>query len=179
VQTPDYGNYALTEYKVDHEGAMKQLYLLLPFVLAIGLNSQVKQSEAIQQGRLPSTGDHSISVKVIDAETGQPVKGIWVPLDDKSQLKQSLTAKTDSHGVAGFHLSGPLPERIGLSFSPLEFGSCSELEFVTDQILRTGVVAGNSCKSSKPKPYVTPEAGQLVIFGKRVTLWQRVLRELP
>jgi hypothetical protein len=158
---------------------MKQFYLLLPLVLANGLHGQMKQPEAVQQGRLLSTGDHSISVKVLEAETGQPVKGIWVPLDDKLQLKQPLNAKTDSHGIAGFHLSGPLPERIGLSFSPFEFGSCSEVEFLTDQILRTGVVAGNTCRSSKPKPSVNPEAGQLVVFGKRVTLWQRVLREIP
>jgi hypothetical protein len=157
---------------------MKQLYLLLPCALAIGLNTQVNQSEA-QQGRPSSTDDHVISVKVLDAETGQPVKGIWVPLNNKPQLKQPLNGRTDSRGIAGFHLSGPLPERIGLSFSPVEFGSCSEMEFATDQILRTGVVAGNTCAGSKPNPSVPPEAGQLVVFGKRVTLWQRVLRELP
>jgi hypothetical protein len=158
---------------------MKRFYLLLPLVLAIGLRCQMKQPEAVQQGRLLYTEDHSIAVKVLDAETGQPVKGIWVPLDDKTKLKQPLSAKTDSQGIAGFHISGSLPERIGLSFSPLEFGSCSEVEFLTDQILRTGVVAGNTCRSSKPKPSIIPETGQLVVFGKRVTLWQRVRRELP
>jgi hypothetical protein len=157
---------------------MKQFYLLLPFALTIGINTHVKQSEAVQQGK-PGTEDRSISVKVLDAETGQPEKGIWVSLDDKPRLKQPLSAKTSSHGIAGFHILGLPPERIGLSFSPIEFGSCSEVEFVTDQILMTGVVAGNTCKSNKPKPSVTPEAGQLVVFGKRVTLWQRVLRELP
>jgi hypothetical protein len=157
---------------------MKYFYLLLPFALAIGINTHVKQSEAVQQGRPSAEGD-SISVKVLDAETGQPMKGIWVSLDDKPQLKRSLSSKTSSHGVAVFHLLGSPPERIGLSFSPVEFGSCSEAEFVTDQILMTGVVGGNTCKSSKPKPSVTPEAGQLVVFGKRVTLWQRVLREIP
>jgi len=156
---------------------MKQFCLLLPFTLAIGLNTQVKESEALRQARLPSTEDHSISVKVLDAETGQPVKGVWVSLDYKPRLKQ-LNAKTNSHGIVGFHLLVPLPERIGLSFGPNEFGSCSEIEFVTDQILKTGVVAGNTCKT-RPGPSSAPEAGQLVVFGKRVTLWQRVLREIP
>jgi len=157
---------------------MSGFYLLLPFALAIALNSQFKQSEAIQQRPVP-TADHSISVKVLDAETGQPVKRIWVPLDYRPQQIQLLNAKTDSHGIAVFHFSGPLPERIRLSFSPWDFGSCSELEFVTDQILRTGIVAGDRCRSSKVTPQVTPEAGELVVFGKRVTLWQRVLQELP
>ena len=153
--------------------------MLLPFALAIALNSHLKQSEAIQQRPVPTTADHSISVKVLDAETGQPVKRMWVPLDDRPQQIQLLNAKTDSHGIAVFHFPGPLPERIRLAFSPWDFGSCSELEFVTDQILRTGIVAGDRCKSSKATPHVTPEAGQLVVFGKRVTLWQRVLQELP
>jgi hypothetical protein len=118
-------------------------------------------------------------VKVLGGETGQPVKSIYVPLDDRPQQIQLLNAKTDSHGMAVFHLSDPLPERIGISFNPFEFGSCSELEFVTDQILRTGVVAGDRCESSKPMPHLAPEAGQLVVFGKRVTLWQRVRQELP
>lgn len=157
---------------------MKQLYFLLPFTLAIGLSSQVKQ-EVVQQGRQPSAETHSISVKVLDAETGKPVKGIWVSLDGEPQLKRLLNAKTDSRGLAGFHLSGALPERVGPSFSPGEFGSCSDLEFVTDQILRTGIVSGNTCGGSKPKPNVTPEAGQLVVFGKRFTWWQKVLQELP
>jgi len=158
---------------------MSGFYLLLPLALAVALNGQVKQSEAIQQRPISTTAYHSISVKVLDAETGRPVKSIWVPLDEKPQQSQLLNAKTDSHGIAVFHLSDPLPERIGLSFGPWEFGSCSEQEFVTDQILKTGVVAGDRCKSSKPMPHLTPEAGQLVVFGKRVTLWQRVLQELP
>lgn len=157
---------------------MKQFYLLLPCALAIGLNTQVKQSGA-QAGWPSSTEDHFISVKVLDAETGRPVKGISVLPNNKLQLKQPLSRKTDSRGIAEFHLLGPLPERIGLSFSPVEFGRCSEVEFATDQILRTGVVAGNTCKSSKPKPSVPPEAGQLIVFGKHVTLWQRMRRELP
>src|SRR3954471_14309345 len=118
--------------------AMNPRYLLLPFAIAIGLSSQVKRSEAIPQGRMPSIEGHSIYVKVLDAATGKPVKGIWVLLDRKSQLKQGSNAKTDSSGVAGFYLSNPLPERIGVSFSPLEFESCSEQEFVTDQIPTTG-----------------------------------------
>jgi hypothetical protein len=144
--------------------------LLLPFALAIALNRQVKPSEAIQQRRVPTAADHSISVNVLDGETWQPVKRIWVPLDDRPQQIQLLNARTDSHGKTVFHFSGSLPERIRLLFSPWDFGSCSELEFAADQIVRTGVVAGDRCKSSNATPHVTPEARQLVVFGKRVTL---------
>src|SRR6266542_5352221 len=147
---------------------MKQLCLLFSVAFAIGLNAQVKQSEV--------TNDHYITVKVLEAETGQPLKGIWVPMVDNSQ---PLNAKTDSHGVARFHLLGPLPDRIGLSFSPNEFSSCSEAAFATDQILKNGVLAGNTCKRSASKPSPTPEAGQLVVFGRRVRLSQRVRREIP
>ena len=147
---------------------------------SVSAPSRLAASQAKAQ---PSTGGgHSISVKVLDAETGKPVKGIWVPLselDEKYKPKKVLNAKTNSHGIADFQLPEPLPARIEFSFGPDELASCSEVQFVTDQILKTGVVAQNRCESSKPKPSASPAAGELVIFGKRITLRKRMRREIP
>ena len=123
---------------------------------------------------------HSISVRLLDFETGKPVSGVWVPLSEVDERgPKVLNAKTNSQGVANFQLPQPLPDRIQISFAPDEFASCSEIQFMTDQILKTGVVAGNTCKSAKPKPSALPASSQLVIFGKRITLWQRIRREIP
>lgn len=135
-------------------------------------------SQPSEQG--PKENGQAISVTLIDVATGKPAKDVWVLLRDtrkKHTLGKSI--KTNSQGTAEFHLLEPQPERIGVSFAPDEFGSCSEVEFVTEQILRTGIVGGNRCETEKIKPSANASAGQVVIFGKRVTLWQRILRELP
>jgi hypothetical protein len=136
-----------------------------------------QQAEAQTSGN----GGHSISVKLLDAETGKPVKGVWVlPLElrEKSRFG-NVYVKTNSQGIAHFQLPEPPPERIEFLIPPDEFGFCSEVQFVTYQILETGTVGGNSCQSRKPKPLTSTDAGQVVIFGKRITLWQRILREIP
>jgi 5-hydroxyisourate hydrolase-like protein (transthyretin family) len=154
-------------------------------VARVGTCADVSSTEVVasQAKAQPSTGGgRSISVKVLDAATGKPVKGIWVPLselDEKYKPKKVLNAKTNSQGIADFQLPEPLPERIEFSFGPDEIALCSEVQFVTDQILKTGIVAQNRCENSKPKPSASPAAGELVLFGKRITSRQRMRREIP
>jgi len=91
-----------------------------------------------------------------------------------------LGQKTNSGGVAVFHLTDPLPERIGIS-TGLEVGLCSDgMPFSTEEILKTGLVTNNACRGAKFQ-YLTPtRPGQVVIFGRRgLTLWQMILREIP
>jgi len=136
----------------------------------------------VAHAQTPNDGGHSFSVKLLDSVTGKPVKNVWVlprELREPSRFGNISTVKTDSHGIANFPLPEPPPERIRFLISPDEFVSCSEAEFLTDQILRSGVVGGNACAGKKTKPSSNAAAGQLVIFGKRVTLWQRILSEIP
>jgi 5-hydroxyisourate hydrolase-like protein (transthyretin family) len=175
----------LISFNVEHVTIVSVLLATLA-VARVGTCSDASAPQTLvsSQSREQSStgGGHSISVKVLDAETGKPVKGIWVPLselDEKYKPKKVLNAKTNSQGIANFQLPEPLPERIEFSVGPDELASCSEVQFVTDQILKTGVVAQNRCEGSKPKPSASPAAGQLVIFGKRTTLRQRMRREIP
>jgi 5-hydroxyisourate hydrolase-like protein (transthyretin family) len=175
----------IPSFNIGHVTLVSALLAVL-VVARVGTCSDVSAQPRLvsSQSKAQSStgGGHSISVKVLDAETGKPVKGIWVPLselDEKYKPKKVLNAKTNSQGIADFQLLEPLPERVEFSFGPDELASCSEVQFVTDQILKTGVVAQNRCEGSKPKPSASPAAGQLVIFGKRITLWQRMRREIP
>ena len=152
------------------------------FMSAVASLVPVLTSGPSQSNAQSSLSIYSISVRVLDSETGKPLKGIWVPLSELSEKykpKKVLNAKTNSRGIAEFQLPEPLPERIEFSFGPDEFASCSEVQFAIDQILKTGVVAGNRCATSKPKSSARAAKGELVIFGKRITLWQRILREIP
>lgn len=124
--------------------------------------------------------EHGLSVLVLDVDTGTPAKGITVFLTFLPAHAGSATGtteKTDSHGIATFRLIEPLPDRLGISFSANEFGSCSKTQFDSDQVLNEGIIG--LCKDSKFKYDKAPTPAHIVVFGKKLTLWQRMRREIP
>jgi hypothetical protein len=122
--------------------------------------------------------DH-VSVRVLDAATGRPIKGasllLGVPPGNKNENR--LRDETDSEGSATFHLVDPIPERISLIIGP-EIELCPQTAFVTEQILATGVVADDKCKGPRFKFNGSPKPGELVVFVRRVSVWERMIREL-
>ncbi len=127
-----------------------------------------------------SAENHDLVVLVLDGNSGKPFKHTWILINWDDGRPRSLGQKTNSGGVAVFHLTDPLPERIGIS-TGLEVGVCSDgMPFSTEEILKTGLVTNNACGGAKFQ-YLTPaRPGQVVIFGRRgLTLWQMILREIP
>jgi hypothetical protein len=88
-------------------------------------------------------------------------------------------ALTNDQGVATFELDEPAPERIEINYSPNELWYCSDRAFPTAQILTTGLVARYTCDDGKLKWSATAKPGELVVFSKHVTLWERMRREIP
>jgi hypothetical protein len=128
------------------------------------------------------SGEQQISVLVLDGKSGKPIKKIWTALSglgDRNRRTQTQNVRTDSHGVAYMFLRDPIPERVGLSFSMFEFASCSDVEFRSELILQDGVIAKNTCAA--PNVYSTyyPTPGRLVVFGRRITTWENIRREIP
>ena len=127
-----------------------------------------------------SAENHHLAVLVLDGNSGKPFKYTWLLINWDDGRPRALGQKTNSGGVAVFHLTDPLPERIGIS-TGLEVGLCSDgMPFSTEEILKTGLVTNNACRGAKFQ-YLTPtRPGQVVIFGRRgLTLWQMILREIP
>jgi hypothetical protein len=123
-----------------------------------------------------------LRVRLLDATTGKPLKGIAAALsalDDTGRPSRVLNARTDSDGVAVFHLAEPVSARVDLIFPPDELGLCSELQFSTTKIRETGVVGSNACAHPKYEYTVPPKPGELVVFGKAIAWWKRILREIP
>jgi hypothetical protein len=89
------------------------------------------------------------------------------------------TAVTDANGIAIFPLPEVIPERVGIDHSPIELRWCSDEAFPTAEILKTGKVAEYKCDKGKFKKTPVAAAGELVIFARRVTSWERVWREIP
>jgi len=127
-----------------------------------------------------SAENHDLAVLVLDGNSGKPFKHTWLSINWHDGRPRALGQKTNSSGVAVFHLTDLLPERIGLS-TGLEVGLCSEgMPFSTEEILKNGVISKNVCSGAKFQ-YSTPaRPGQVVVFAKRGwTLWQRMLEEIP
>ncbi len=136
---------------------------------------------AVQAQQITNAPPTNLTVIVLDGNSGKPIKGIEPLIVVKGKLPIRLNQKTNSNGVAVFHLTDPLPEQIGISFFPDEFGECSDgMPFSTEQILKTGLVSRNICSGAKFHYSASARPGEIVIFGKRgPTLWQRILQEIP
>jgi hypothetical protein len=61
----------------------------------------------------------------------------------------------------------------------IELRWCSDEAFATAEILKIGKVAEHKCDQGKFKTTPTAAAGELVVFARRVTRWERVWREIP
>jgi hypothetical protein len=127
-----------------------------------------------------SAENHDLVVLVLDGNSGKPFEHTWLSINWHDGRPRALGQKTNSSGVAVFHLTDPLPERIGIS-TGLEVGLCSEgMPFSTEEILKNGVISKNVCSGAKFQYSTLARPGQVVVFAKRGwTLWQRMLEEIP
>jgi hypothetical protein len=118
-------------------------------------------------------------VRLLDGTDGKPITRFWitlrVPKGDKRANR--WVDKTDSKGVVSFPLTDPIPD----SISPIlgnEAYLCSDVTFSTDQILKTGIVPIINARTPASISTAARGPGELVVFAKRVSLWERIKREL-
>lgn len=143
-------------------------------------------------------GQTDITLRFLDADTGKPLKGIGVSVDawDENEGRQkpppagvikidknSQIVATDKEGRGIFRLYYE-PALITLYIFSTDLRGCSSTHrFSIEEVRRTGAVA--SYEASKPKwcgqlkAHATAKPGELVIFDKRLTLWDRMLQEIP
>ncbi len=123
-----------------------------------------------------------ITVRLLDANNGKPLKGVslgFLVWEGKGRAVELSNAITNADGRIVLRLPSPVPERVGITYSPNEVRSCSDEAFPTVQILKTGIVAEYKCDDGKLKRFPTRTAGELVIFTRRVSLLERLRREIP
>ena len=145
-------------------------------------SSTLNQASANHSENVPHTDTHHIYLLLLNRQSGKPVKGVRGFLEGVGQngkINWPQSVRTDSHGIAEFSLVDPLPERVRVSFEINEFSSCSETSVMTNQILKIGAVAEISCAAGKVYASHPPLAGQLVVYGRGVTVWQRIGQALP
>jgi hypothetical protein len=144
-------------------------------------SSKLNHASTSQSQSIPSADGHHIYVLLLSGKSDKPVADVWVLLKgvgENGKIIRPQSVRSNSQGIAEFSLADPMPERVGLDFGT-EFASCSDVQFLTDQILKSGVIAKNTCSDEKVYSSHSPVAGQLVVFGRRITLWERIRQELP
>lgn len=138
-----------------------------------------------------------ITLRVINAETGRPLKGIGVSVDawDKNEGRQQLPppgvikidrnrqiVTSDKEGKGTFHLY-PDPALITLYIFSSDLRGCSsERRFPIEEVLRSGVVAGYAGQTKwcgQLRAHATAKPGEIIIFDKRMTVWDRMRQEIP
>jgi hypothetical protein len=139
-----------------------------------------------------------ITLRFLDAASGKPIKGISVSVDawDENRGQQkpqpqgtikiarnSQVIKTDKNGEGVFRLyQAPSLKTLHVS-SVGELRGGSKNDFSIEDVLRSGVVSdyhGDNHKWCVPlKAQATTKPGEIVIFDKRMTLWDHMRQEIP
>jgi len=139
------------------------------------------------------SSDTDFTVRLINARSGKPLKEVTVTIsawngewkyDPKkpSAKKTTIDATTDAEGRALFRLAQPLPEHIGfLLVPPDDFaGCCRRQNFSPEKVLQSGAVADyDQSKCGELKSKAVPKPGETVIFEKKLTVWEKMGREIP
>lgn len=143
----------------------------------------------------PPASGQNVTVRLIDAKSGKPLSNVPVAmfaydgtLMSNPQKKppypgHNESSVTDAEGKAVFRLPQPHTEHIGFSIvSPaVDFAGCWRLpDLSPDAVLQSGVVSGyDEAKCGKLRTHISAQPGEVVIYEKRLTFWQKLRRELP
>ena len=163
-------------------GALILMVALCTVALGQSSSSNLRPSGTSQSENTATLDTHHIQLLLLDGNSGKPVNGVHVLLRSEGQNGRAnwpQSMRTNSDGIAEFSLVEPLPEKVEVSFETNEFLSCSTAEVVTDQILKSGAVAKPMCGPGKVYASHPPLAGQLVVYGRRITVWHRIGQAVP
>jgi len=124
----------------------------------------------------------SLTILLLDAKTAKPISKTTILLitwDEKGVARKLGQATTRKDGSSAFSFTEPLPDRIGISYSPDEVKNCSDTAFPTKEILGVGIVAKNNCDVGRTRVALQPKPGQLVTFASKISPSEKLRREIP
>lgn len=134
-----------------------------------------------------------VTLRLIDAESGKPLKGIsvgiMVPDKDESSAPNKegvllVVMEIDKEGRGKFRVPEPPPQYVEFTSSGALHG-CSDRKLSIEEALRTGLVAAYQYDPTHPgwcaelKAQASAKPGEIVIFDKSVTNLDRLLGRHP
>jgi hypothetical protein len=126
--------------------------------------------------------EHFVALRIVDAKTGKPIKKVsarMVKWNERGQIEMLSEGKTNAEGIIVFRLFEPLPERVGFDFAPDELKYCSDLAFSIAEIMNVGLLAHNNCQTDTTISPLRRKPGEITLFAQKVSLGERVRKELP
>ncbi len=114
--------------------------------------------------------EHILTVKVLDARNGKPLKHmrLWLAWENGPELPN---VQTNDAGIAVFHLPDPLPDghpRLSSPFIDIRSSSKDSI----DQVFDHGIAGENS--NGTVKFLGNPKPGEVVSYARRLNLFQRM-----
>jgi hypothetical protein len=134
-----------------------------------------------------------ITLRLLDARSGQPLKNVPVTMfawngpptfrpDSVPKGEVVIHGLTDQKGLEVFRALQPGLEHLAFSIgTPSVFAGCWHLNDVSpDTVQRSGVVATyDTAKCGKSKAHPSAKPGVVTIVERRLTVWEKMRRELP
>jgi hypothetical protein len=140
---------------------------------------------------LPAFAQRQIVLRLLDSESGKPLKGIGISLwgsnTGKFQPAENVSWRlmfenTDANGKVSFQLPDIVPQFLLVDPGPTDLHNCSRQDFSTNDVFRVGVVASYRQKlhwCPKLKAQASAKSGEIIIFDKRFTVWDHIRQEIP
>jgi len=121
-----------------------------------------------------------IKIRVLDSKSGKPIHGVEVSvwmrasswIDDDTRSK-----KTDAQGVARFCSTDPNVSLFTLRLKYLDWTE-PQMGFNMELALKSGIVTKNNDKNRRARDGVSPEPGEIIVFGRRWSLLDKLLYKL-
>ena len=137
---------------------------------------------------LPLLAQQELRVRFLDPRSEKPIRKLWVgvvqwngmspdePILAKNVVSD-LNTRTDQNGTVVVKLAEPLPKFVWVS--SLALVSPGTPGIPVCDVLRSGVVLKYRDKSRTWTSELTGKPGEILIMDRRLTVWDRVRRELP
>ena len=151
----------------------------LVWVLAVGLG--VPQPKSNQQS-------HQIMIQFLNFKTAKPLDGLRVVVTLKNansrqripganNIVAEMSLKTDKSGIVHVDVPVPYPNEITV-FAP-ELVDNVVSQFSIASVMQHGAISRLPGDQSKKKIDGVVDAGQILIFNRKQTAWDRIKREFP
>ena len=122
-----------------------------------------------------------ITVHVLSAKNGKPLRGVIINLIDPKRLKPNqnpiiTAAKTDAEGVVNFRIPEGVAEIVMVYGDVLVDRCTPSSPFSVDEIVKSGVIGANNCPHGKFQYQGMRKPGELIIFGRPLSWWETMKR---
>jgi hypothetical protein len=136
---------------------------------------------------LPLQAQQYITLRIFDYKSAKPMAKLQLGIEgfngdlsqgtaSKSSIVMRTLTKTDKNGSAVVSLPEPLPEHLRVSSFDL-FEGIADLS--PADVLKSGAVMQYGHAKEGQKRKISAKPGEVVIFDKRITGWDRMLQEIP